>query len=197
MAKKWAALPNSGFRGCCCSRLQRVDHMVVTGKRRSNKTQAASDNNLLSIFDNVTIGPNLRRICRSSCEPVPHTQEMKPTCPIWGRANSLNPTPLHSPISKGAPGFECRTGGPGGEASEGLKKFTKVRLKFYFWSPMAMAGCMGHRDRRSASLGDLSALYQAKKNGIYSSLCATIQQSYSQVIAWYPNSKNKGKNVYG
>ena len=34
---------------------------------------------------------------------------------------------------KGAPGFECRTGGPGGgEASEGLKKFTKVRLKFYF-----------------------------------------------------------------
>jgi hypothetical protein len=34
---------------------------------------------------------------------------------------------------KGAPGFECRTGGlGGGEASEGLKNFTKVRLNFYF-----------------------------------------------------------------
>ena len=35
--------------------------------------------------------------------------------------------------TKGALGFESRTGGPGGgEASEGLKKFTKVTLKFYF-----------------------------------------------------------------
>ena len=44
-------------------------------------------------------------------------------------------SPRTLPGVKGAPGFECRTGGPGGgEASDGLKNFTKVRSKFYFRS---------------------------------------------------------------
>ena len=48
---------------------------------------------------------------------------------------------------------------------------------------MATGGCMGHRDRHSASLEGLSALYQAKKKEIHWSLCATVQR-YSPVSQW-------------
>ena len=54
--------------------------------------------------------------------------------PAFGRLLAAKcRTAVNSQCSKGAPGFECWTKGPGGgEASEGLKKFTKVRLKIYF-----------------------------------------------------------------
>ena len=91
---------------------------------------------------------------------------------------------------KGAPGFECQTGGPGGgEAFDGLKKFTKIRSKFYFGSPMTTGGCTGHRDRRSASFEDLSALCQAKK---VESICHCVP--LSNIIARYFNSKDKGSS---
>ena len=49
---------------------------------------------------------------------------------------------------------------------------------------------MGHRDRRSASLEDLSALYQEKKK-------ESIRHyvPLSNIIARYPNGKDKGTNV--
>ena len=47
---------------------------------------------------------------------------------------------------------------------------------------MATGGCMGHRDRRSASLEDLSALYQAKK---LESIRHYVPPA-SNIIALYP-----------
>ena len=47
---------------------------------------------------------------------------------------------------------------------------------------MATGRCMGHRDRRSASLEDLSALYQAKK---LESICHYVPPG-SNIIALYP-----------
>ena len=106
-------------------------------------------------------------------------------------ANNHSDIRIKCKIDKGAPGFECRTGPGGGEAPEGLKNFTKVRLKFYFWSPMATGRCMGHWDRRSASLKGLSALYQAKK---MKSIRHCVPPS--NIIAQYSNGKDKGTNVY-
>ena len=50
---------------------------------------------------------------------------------------------------------------------------------------------MGHRDRRSASFEDLSALCQAKK---MESIRHCVPPS--NIIARYFNSKDKGTNVY-